>query len=153
MKRRDLLTTAGAAILVVASNSASADNSHMDHSKMDHEHMASGSKPNTKLQDLALACVKTGQACQNHCLDTFSAGDLSMASCARSVDQMLSVCATLAKLASIGSGHLVAMSKVALAVCLECEKECRKHADQHLVCKVCAEACAACADECRKLAS
>ena len=154
MNRREFFTAAGAAGLAVVATSALAEESmeHMDHSHMDHAHMAM-TPPNQALVDTALACTKTGLACFNHCLDSYVAGDLSMAGCARTVDQMLSACGTLAKLASVNSAHLPAMAKVALAICLDCEKECRKHAEKHAVCKACADACAACAEECKKIAA
>lgn len=149
MNRRELLSTAGTAGLALFASTAFADESH-DH--MDHSHMNMAS-PNQALIDTALACTKTGLACINHCFDSFAMGDTSMAGCARSVDQMNSTCATLAKLATANSPYLATMSKVALAVCQDCEKECRKHADHHAVCKACADACAACAEECKKIAA
>lgn len=157
MERRDFFKAASAAVLVAASTNAVAEDAPMDHSHMagmDHEHMKHmGAAPDSKLQALALDCVKTGQICINHCLDSFAMGDVSMAGCARTVDQMLSVCATLAKLASVGSPHLPRMAKVAYGMCKDCEKECRKHADQHAECKACADACAACAEACEKVAA
>lgn len=156
MDRRDFFKATGAAVLVAASTKALAEDMPMDHSHMgmNHDHMMHvGNPPNAKLQESALACVKTGQDCINHCLDSYAMGDLSMAGCARTVDQMLAVCATLAKLASVGSTHLPEMAKVAYGICQDCEKECHKHADQHAVCKACADACTACADECKKIAA
>jgi Cys-rich four helix bundle protein (predicted Tat secretion target) len=149
MNRRDFFTAAGAAGLMAVATSALAEESH-EH--MNHAHMG-GSMPNQALVDSAVACTKAGLACINHCLDSFAAGDISMAGCARNVDQMNNCCGTLAKLASVGSPHLAAMAKIAMAICQDCEKECRKHADHHAVCKACADACAACADECRKIAA
>jgi Cys-rich four helix bundle protein (predicted Tat secretion target) len=111
---------------------------------------ATGLNPaNQKLIDTASDCVKTGQACIAHCFQAFAAGDTSLAACGRIVDQMLSVCGTLQKLAAAGSSNLPGLTKVALAVCEDCEKECRKHAQHHATCKACAEACKACADACR----
>ena len=154
MNRREFFTAAGAAGLAVVATSAFAEESHehMDHMSMNHMHMDMA-PPNQPLVDSAVACNRAGLACINHCLDTFAAGDTSMAGCARSVDQMMSVCAALAKLASTNSTHLPGMAKVALAMCVDCEKECRKHADHHAVCKACADACGACADECKKIAA
>jgi Cys-rich four helix bundle protein (predicted Tat secretion target) len=154
MERRDFFKAAGAAVLVAASTKALAEDMDMSKMPMDHEHMMHmGNPPNAKLQDTALNCVKAGQVCINHCLDSYAMGDLSMAGCARTVDQMLAVCSTLAKLASVGSPHLARMAKVAYGMCKDCEKECRKHADQHAECKACADACAACAEECEKVAA
>jgi Cys-rich four helix bundle protein (predicted Tat secretion target) len=143
LDRRNLLTFVGAAICVAAPALAAEDHSA-------HMHAAAGAAPaNKKLIDTASDCIKTGQACIAHCLQSFAAGDTSLAGCAKSVDEMLSVCATLEKLASAGSPNLTAMAKVALAVCEDCEKECRKHADKHDTCKACADACKACGDACR----
>lgn len=144
LDRRNLLTVLGAAIFV-ASPALAAE----DHSAHMHAATAGAAPANAKLIETASDCVKTGQACIAHCLQSFAAGDTSLAACAKSVDQMLSVCATLQKLASLGSPNLPAMAKVALAVCEDCEKECRKHADHHATCKACADACKACADACR----
>jgi Cys-rich four helix bundle protein (predicted Tat secretion target) len=151
MNRRELFTTAGAAILVASS--AFAQDAGHDHMMTGHDHMAMGTPPNAALVDAAALCSKTGLVCINHCLESFAAGDIALAGCARSVDQMLSVCGALAKLASTNSPHLPAMAKVALAMCQDCETECRKHADHHAECKACADACAACAEECKKIAA
>jgi len=158
MHRRELFSAAGAVVVAAAVTPAFAADGqgaaeHGDHSAHGAHDHGTGAGLNGTLVAAATHCTHTGLACINHCLDSFAAGDTAMARCARTVDQMLSVCGTLAKLASTGSPHLAAMAKVALAVCLECEQECRKHADQHAVCKACAEACAACAVECRKVAA
>jgi Cys-rich four helix bundle protein (predicted Tat secretion target) len=142
MNRRDLIA-AGAALVALSSSAAQAQVSH-DH------HDAAAANP---LFDTASNCVKVGLVCMDHCLQTFAAGDTSLAARAREVDLMLSTCGTLAKLASLKSSHLPAMAKLALAVCQDCEAECRKHADKHAACKACGEACAACAAECKKVAA
>ena len=139
MNRRDVIV-AGAA-LVTISGSALAQTSHGDHAAV------------TSLFDAANNCVKAGLVCSDHCLQVFATGDASLAACARAVDQMQSLCGTLAKLASLRSSYLPAMAKVALIGCQDCETECRKHADKHPPCKACAEACAACATECKKISA
>jgi Cys-rich four helix bundle protein (predicted Tat secretion target) len=111
------------------------------------EHAVSSS-----LFDAANYCVKTGLVCSDHCLQAFAAGDVSLAACARAVDQMMSLCGTLAKLVSLRSAYVPAMAKVALLGCQDCEAECRKHAEKHAPCKACADTCAACAAECKKIA-
>jgi Cys-rich four helix bundle protein (predicted Tat secretion target) len=154
LSRRELLETAGGIGVAITATSALAaeGHDHMEHNHMDHDHAAMMTPPpHQALLDTASSCIKTGLACINHCFETFATGDTAMVSCARSVDQMLSVCGTLAKLASVNSSHLPEMAKLALVICQECEKECRKHADHHAVCKACADACSACADECKKI--
>ena len=52
--------------------------------------------------------------------------------------RLSAMCAALARLASANSAHLVALAKVCGEVCLDCEKECRKHEKEHELCKACA---------------
>jgi Cys-rich four helix bundle protein (predicted Tat secretion target) len=144
INRRSMLSIFGVMALTTLPTVAAEDHSaHM------HAASADAAPANTKLVNAASDCVKSGQACLAHCLQSFAAGDTSLAACAKSVDQMLSVCATLQKLAAAGSPNLPAMAKVALAVCEDCEKECRKHADHHATCRACADDCKTCADACR----
>jgi Cys-rich four helix bundle protein (predicted Tat secretion target) len=138
MNRRDVIAV-GAALVTISSSALAETRDHGDH--------AAGSP----VFDAASNCVKAGLVCSDHCLQAFAGGDTSLAACARAVDEMLSLCGTLAKLASLNSSYLPAMAKVALIGCEDCEKECRKHAEKHAPCKACAEACATCASECKKL--
>jgi Cys-rich four helix bundle protein (predicted Tat secretion target) len=138
MNRRNVIV-AGAAVLSLG-GSALAQSGHPNHAAV------------SQLFDTANDCVKTGLVCIDHCQQTLAAGDVSLAACARAVDQMVSTCGTLSKLSSLRSSYLAAMAKVALVVCQDCETECRKHADKHPPCKTCAEACAACAAECKTAA-
>jgi Cys-rich four helix bundle protein (predicted Tat secretion target) len=150
MNRRELLGAAiGGASVALAVNSALAEENsdHMGH--MDHAaHMGASS-----LADAARKCVTAGDACMSHCLALFVAGDTSVSGCAKNVYQMSAMCAALARLASANSPHLAALAKVCREVCLDCEKECRKHEKEHDVCRACAESCAACAEECKKVAA
>lgn len=145
MDRREVLSILATSICTALPAQA-AD----DHSAHMHVAAATVATPaNKTLVDAASDCVKAGQACLVHCMEAFSAGDTSLVACARIVDQMLSVCGTLQKLAAAGSPRLSDMAKVALAICDDCEKECRKHADHHATCKACAEACKACGEACK----
>jgi hypothetical protein len=45
------------------------------------------------------------------------------------------------------------LARVAMDLCEECEKECRKHADKHVQCKECGEACAECHKACKAIAA
>ncbi len=147
MNRRELLgaAVAGASLVAAASEAFAQDH--------DHEHMDHGAHmlPHAKLSEAARHCVAAGDACLSHCLALFTAGDTSVAACAKSVYQMSAMCQALARLASAGSPHLPAFAKVCREVCLDCEKECRKHEKEHAECKACAESCAACAEECKKV--
>lgn len=102
------------------------------------------------LIDAIHGCLKTGESCIAHCLDSFKAGDTSMADCAASVTELLAFCAAHVRMASLDSKHLKEMSALAIKVCGDCEKECRKH-EKHPPCKACADACAACIKECKKV--
>lgn len=115
-----------------------------------HHHHHEANK-NTGLIDTALHCIKTGDACQAHCIELVKQGDTSIADCLNTVAEMLPMCTALAKLASYNSTHLVALAKVCIDVCEACEKECRNHEDKHAECKACADSCAECIKECKKL--
>ena len=117
-----------------------------------HDHGAM-TPPYQALVDAATDCTEKGLVCLNHCLQSFLAGDLGMAACARAVDQMYGMSVALAKIASTGSPHLPLVAKAAMAFCIDCEKECRKHAEMHAVCKACADACLKAIDECKKVIS
>lgn len=105
------------------------------------------------LADAAGTCVATGQACLDHCLDSMGSGHKELAACAKSVTQMLSLCGTLQNLANQDSKYLVKLAGVTMDACLDCEEECKKHADKHEACKRCGESCAACAKDCKAVAA
>ena len=141
MNRRDVLGAAiGGASLVMATGKVFAE-------EHQHEHAASG---HASLSEAARHCASSGDACLSHCLQLLAQGDTATAACAKSVYQVSAICEALARLASANSEHLAEFAKIAHAVCLDCEKECRKHENEHATCKACAESCAACADECKK---
>ena len=141
--RRDILLGAAAVATTVASSAAFSATGH-EHHKMN---------SNTDLIDTALDCIKTGQACNDHCIDLVKGGDTSIAECMSTVSEMLAACAALSQLASYKSKHLPALAKVCLAVCEDCEKECQKHEDKHAECKACADSCRDCIKACKKVAA
>jgi Cys-rich four helix bundle protein (predicted Tat secretion target) len=144
MNRRELLL--GAASLVAAASTSSA------FAMSDgHEHHHHSPNPNQAMIDAASDCIQRGQICLSHCLDLLSQGDKEMGGCAKSVNQMLSVCTAIQQLANQNSRYLPALAKIAADACRDCEESCKKHADQHEECKACRDACAACAKECRKI--
>ena len=89
MNRRELIAVG--ATLMTMSGTALAQSGHPNHAEPGH------------LFQTASDCVNAGLVCIDHCLQAFAAGDTSLAGCARAVDQMLSLCGTLAKLASLRS--------------------------------------------------
>ncbi|CAH2602996.1 Four-helix bundle copper-binding protein [Rhodovastum atsumiense] len=123
-----------------------------NHAGHEHAAHAGGAIPHQRIIASAADCVRTGELCLTHCLEVLATGDTSLAGCARSVDQLVAVCAALQKLAASASPHLPALARVAIPICEDCERECRRHAEHHATCRDCAEACQACAEECRKLA-
>ncbi|MFY9642507.1 MAG: Csp1 family four helix bundle copper storage protein [Rhodomicrobium sp.] len=152
MNRRELLGVAiGGASLAIAANNALADEQdHMEH--MEHmDHAAHAHLEHAKLSEAARNCVSAGDLCMSHCLALFTMGDTTTAGCAKSVYQMSAMCEALARLASASSEHLPLLAKACHETCVDCEKECRKHEKEHVICKACADSCAACADECKKI--
>ena len=148
MNRRELFGAAvGGATLAIASKQAFAE----DHGHTEHmEHAAHADLPHAKLSEAARNCVSAGDLCISHCLALFTVGDTSVAACAKSAYQMVAMCEAVARLAAANSERLPELAKVAHLTCLDCEKECRKHENEHAICRACAESCAACADECKK---
>ena len=146
MDRREALgTIVAAGMAALAANSAMAE----DHS---HHHHQAGPKYQA-LADSAQNCLATGEACLNHCLTLLGQGDTEMATCAKSVNQMMAMVETLRKLAITESRFLPRYATLCAEMCEDCEKACRKHEDKHAECKACANACAACSKECKAIAA
>ena len=141
MNRRSLLAASSFVAAAAAISKASAATGSA------HQHMAA----DAALITTALNCIKTGELCKAHCVMMLEQGDTSMAACHRSVNETIAVCQALVSLAGQGSHAVHGMAKVALDVCKNCEKECRKLEAKHSVCKDCADACAACAKECQRV--
>ena len=114
--RRDLLKGAVVASAAMASGTVFGSSNHHHHSNS-----------NTELVDTALDCIKTGQACLDHCFELFKQGDNSVAECADTVNEMLAMCTALTQMASSQSKHLAEVAKVCAAVCRDCKKACRIH--------------------------
>lgn len=151
MDRRHFAAVAGTVAAFASGREVLAQSEHAGHVGGH-----AGAHGGGKYQDLAQAsahCVMTGQNCLRHCLETFAAGDTTLAACARSVRELIAVTAALQDLATADSTYVPAMSRVVETICLGCEKECRKHADHHATCRACADACLDCAAACRKAAA
>ena len=143
--RRDILLGAAAVASTLATSSAFSATKN-DHSA--HQHMKNS---NTEIIDAALDCIKTGQACNDHCIELVKSGDTSIADCMDILTESLAMCTALSQMASYQSSHLPALAKVCISVCEECEKECRKHEKKHVACKACADSCNACVKACKKI--
>jgi Cys-rich four helix bundle protein (predicted Tat secretion target) len=110
-------------------------------------------KKNAALVAASNECIARGQACISHCFETFLDGDTTMAECALSVEQMLRVCDAMAYLSAFDSKSLKPMAQACIAVCEDCEKECRVHEEHQKACRECADACAALIKEAKKVAA
>jgi len=143
-RRKFLRTAAVIAATATSATVLAAKDEHQHH----HHHQA-----NSSLIDVALDCVKTGEVCKDHCIRLIKDGDTSIIDCLSAVNDMLPVCATLAKLAISESQHLKEYAKVCMAICKDCEKACKEHKDKHAACKACMESCALCIKECKKIAA
>ena len=140
MDRRTLLQSAAMTALAGMSGVAAAAPAPAAAPKADHKHHHHAA--NGKFQAIAASaghCLSTGESCLAYCLVLLGQGDKQMAACS-----------ALQKLALQDSKRTAAMAKVALDVCVACEKECRKH-EKHSQCKDCADACADCAKQCKAL--
>jgi len=146
MDRRDVLVGGGAMAAALFAQLANAED-HEQHAE-EHHHHEHAARKFAALTASAADCVKTGQICADHCLEMFASGDNSTAACARSVAQLVPVCATLQQLAAQNSKYTQKYARLAQEICRDCEKECRKHEKDHQACKDCADSCAACAKEC-----
>lgn len=149
MDRRELMKS-GLALSLAAASTAMAQ---ADKPVGAHQHHDHGGGKYAALVNSSSDCAHIGQACLAHCFIVLGEGEKEMAACASSVNQLLATCDALLKLAASNSKYVPKMAALTETVCLDCEKECRKHEKKHQQCKDCADACAACAKECKKVAA
>lgn len=157
-RRNVIIGAAAAATSLLARNSFASSHEGMEqghsHGHKENGSMHSGHKmADMALIDAANSCLKHGEICMDHCIELVKAGDTSIAACLASVSEMLASCAAISKLAAYQSVHLPAFAKACIAVCEDCEKECRRHEDKHIECKNCAESCKECIAACKKVAA
>ena len=152
INRRELLVGVGALAVAASAGAAfAADKGGHDKHPADKQPAAAGKKDDA-LVVAALDCLKKGEACIKHCLDTFAAGETMMAECAAKVQEMVVLCQGLSYLASYNSKHLKKYAAACIDVCIDCESACRKHAAHAAPCKDCADACLKCIEQCKKVA-
>ena len=135
MERRDFMLAAGALALSGASQAAPD---------------AGATVKAPGLVELGSACIQVGEECQAHCLQSFAAGDTSLAACEKSVSVMLQMCRALVTAAAQSSPRLKEIARVCGQVCRDCEAACKPHSGHHEVCRRCMEACRSCAAACEK---
>jgi len=128
--RRDLIA-AGAVVVAQAAVASAADAP------------VPGSAPAQTLARAALDCVRTGEACLQHCLTLLATGDKTLGECAQMVNQMLAVCRAVGPIVDAGGKYVRPTAQLCRDVCSDCEQVCRQHAQQHTICATCADACAA----------
>ena len=146
--RRDMLLGA-AVVTTIAASTVMGASEHDHHAG----HNMTPSDRDTSLIDASLHCVKSGQICNDHCIELVKQGDTSIAECLASVSDMLAACTGLSRLAANESTHLAAFAKVCIAVCKDCEKACAKHENHHAECRACAQSCRECIKACEKVAA
>jgi len=135
ISRRKLLSGAGAIGAALAGGLAYA----ADGASHEHAHHA---PRHSDALDAANSCSQTGRLCLAHCLVSFEEGDTKLATCARSVHNMISLCDAFAAQVASNSKYVSGIATVCRTACADCEKECRKHEDDHVECRQCADACA-----------
>lgn len=153
MNRRDVITTAAGSIAALSLATVGRSAFAQAPAKASPAPAAPEGPANQELVDSALACLRAGEICLQHCVKSLSTGDKSMAECAGTVRAMLPLCEALSKLALQNSTHLKALAAVCAKACRDCEAACKKHAHHHVECKGCYESCTKCATECEKFAA
>jgi Cys-rich four helix bundle protein (predicted Tat secretion target) len=119
-------------------------------------------KPAMDPRDALLAalsdCISKAQLCAGHCVEELANGNLQMAKCSASVNELLAVTSATQALV----GRKSALAKKAAALCAEacaaCAAACAEHKEHfahgmHLACKACMEACQVCEKVCKAFAA
>jgi Cys-rich four helix bundle protein (predicted Tat secretion target) len=145
-----LMGAAGAASLTGLASRSEAQE-HGEHQGHDMGSTDMSKAPHQAVIAAALLCIQRGEACIPHCIDLMAKGDASLKDCLRSVSAMMPMCGALVRFAALDAPRLKELAKLCGEVCEDCEKECKKHAEHHAVCRMCAESCAACVKECKKI--
>jgi len=141
--RRNLIAgAAGAATLLAASPLLGKDM---------HDHHSHGAS-NNQLVDSALHCVAKGEACIEHCIQSFHKGDTELSHCMETAREAVEACKLLATYGAGNSPHLAKLAGLCIDVCETCAKECKKHAKKHSFCKECMDSCNDCIQACKKVA-
>ena len=158
MNRRHFIQTTLAASLAPAATAAVAHGDH-SHRGPDHAHNHAGhgaAAENARFAAVhaaALSCVGAGKNCLAHCVRLLSAGDQSMAQCAKNVNQMLALCTAVMDLAAQNSDLLPQVARACVKACEACAAACKEHINHHAECRACYESCVKCAQECGKIAA
>lgn len=103
-----------------------------------HHHGVQG---DNAIVDAVAECIKTGNACIDHCIMRLADKDTSLAGCLETTRAMVPVLEATLVLASSQSKHLSKLIVAAVAVTKDCRAECKIHAEHHAECKACLAAC------------
>jgi Cys-rich four helix bundle protein (predicted Tat secretion target) len=148
MQRREFIAAVGSAAAVASAVEAFVPVAHAQEAGEEHMH-----PPKYKaLEETAGHCVATGNDCLRHCFGMLAMNDTSMASCTKSVFDLVAACQALATVAAVNSPHTAALAKAVKDVCLDCQKECEKF-PKIAECRACGASCKACAEQCEKVAA
>lgn len=99
----------------------------------------------------AVGCAQACISCADACLAESDVDRLKQ--CIRLNLDCADICGAVAAMASRRTGSNVEVLRAAIQACelacRACGEECRKHAQHHEHCQICADACMRCADACR----
>lgn len=154
MNRRHFIQSTLAASLATAATAAVAHGNHAHGSRNHARHGSAAENARfAAVHAAALSCVGAGKNCLAHCVRLLSAGDQSMAQCAKNANQMLALCTAVMDLAAQNSDLLPQVARACVKACEACAAACKEHINHHAECRACYESCVKCAQECGKIAA
>lgn len=100
-----------------------------------------------------IECSQACTACADACLSEEQVDPLR--TCIRSNLDCADICETTARILSRHTGYDANITRAQLQACIQacrsCGEECRRHAQMHEHCRICADACQNCAQACQSL--
>ena len=96
--------------------------------------------------EMAWMCAAKGELCEQHCDEQLANGSAEFSECSMAVKQMIVICQSVAKLASLKSIRLGEVLDSCTAACQVCKEACEEHKSHwahgmHMECKSCGEHC------------
>jgi Cys-rich four helix bundle protein (predicted Tat secretion target) len=122
----------------------------------EHKHDAKMMKPKSKSKYAkammaAVHCKLAAEECLSQCLIELGKGDKTMAACAATTREVVSICDSFIMMASQNSNFISKIGDLCEDVCNACAKECKAHQEHFQECKDCMESCITCAKEMSKV--
>ena len=105
MNRRDAIKTTAGAVLLSSLAQAADGGTPMTVKP-------SGIAAHKEVYEAALACIRAGTECLDHCIRSLQAGDKMLVECTTTVRAMLPLCRATAELALQDSAHLKALATI-----------------------------------------